>query len=256
MHYWLVFLVISVCSCQTYPNLPNNAEYFWCSQLYNPYYPLNPYNFSLPLLNDTDHFNYPQPEIQVSPEYSLYPNQANTANVLVKANATACGGCLNVYGEISYNNATISKSSISVNNNELFEFPLSSIPKNATSQILVSIYKDSNYNTLLFSQEIDINIFSSKNDQVYIDYLSKGLIVYEKPWFPMGFYFAWDTPDKFVLLAVDETRNAMQTPLPYRPPTPPNSEFIDYMTLASDMRTKVHFDMYELSEEANSETKW
>ena len=236
--------------------LPNDAKYFWCSQLYNPYYPLNPTNTSLPLVNRT--ISYPQPSFRVLPASSLISNSETTTNLLIRANSTACApqSCSSIFVKATNSDGVfVGQSAIQTDTLVKFSISLASFPKNQTSNVTTTFYTSAG-GQILYSEEVTIAIYEYRFSQVSIDYSSYGLKVFDKPWFPVGFYYPWSTKDKFISISVDEMRNNMQAPLPYRPTTPPEDDFLEYMEMASNMRMRVHFDMYTLSQEPNSPEKW
>ena len=254
----VVLLLFGCVCCQSHLALPNDAKYFWCSQLYNPYYPLNPLNISLPLINASSEFSYPQPAFQVLPAQSLFSDAVETGELLISANSSGCGvtPCASVFVDVSYQNTSISQDFVLTDIQTFFTFPLSALPKNQSSVLLCSVYSPDR-STLLHQQAVEINLFSPIEQQVYIDYASKGLLVFEKPWIPMGFYYFWENAQKkFVSLAIDEVRNAMQSTIPYGAPLPPTSQLMEYIDLASKMRTRVHFDMHEIGTLPNTASKW
>lgn len=245
----VVCCVVGLSSCQT---LPNNAKYFWCSTLYNPFYPLNPTNQTIPLRNGTqfDPSNYPQPEFKVLP--SIAPITSETqVQLIITVNSSICNGCKNVYFSAP---APVSLSAtIPTNEQTSLDFAAASIPQNTTKIVLCSLY-DSQGGTLLAQYNVTLQRYPVKSQQVKINYQSMGLIVEQKPWFPMGFYLPWNA--KFVGIAVDEVRNMMQTPLPYRPQVPFTQEYLSYLNLSAAMGSRVHVDIYSLAEQPDSQSKW
>ena len=246
--------------CIAQVHLPNDAKYFWCSTLYNPYYPLNPTNESIPLLNVTQ-FNpehYPQPSFKVLPSLSLYTNNDNNGELIVFVNNSICGGfsCVEVNFTVVnlQTQEKILSQPIQTEVTNYIPFPLN-FSINSTN-ILQCIVEVSGSSTALGQQNITIRYYSYYGNQVVIDYRSMGLLVNNKPWIPMGYYHQWTPGDLFVGIALNEARNELSTPLPYRPPIPFEQDFLNYLDLAGAMGNRVHIDLYGLSEEPNSQTKW
>jgi len=250
------FVLVFFVSFSFGSELPNDGKYFWCSQLYNPYYPLNPTNVSLPFVNRT--FHYTPPSFRALPASSLISGSSLTADLLLRANETGCiTKCTSVYFQV-YSNITdtvLLEQYLGVDYDATVTIDITTLNNNQRNLLTVLFY-DVLGGNILDSQSLYLDIFDYNANQVSIDYASQGLQVFDKPWFPVGFYYPWSEPEKYVGLATDEMRNNMQTPLPYRPPTPPTSEFLNYMDLAGRMRMRVHFDMYELSQSPNSQEKW
>ena len=236
--------------------LPNDGKYFWCSQLYNPYYPLNPTNVSLPFVNRT--FHYTPPSFRALPASSLISGSSSTADLLLRANETGCiVACTSVYVEIYSNdtNAVLLEQYLAVDYDATVTVEIASLNNNQRNLLTVLFY-DAPGGNILDSQSVYLDIFDYNENQVSIEYASQGLQVYDKPWFPVGFYFPWNEPEKYIMHATDEMRNNMQSPLPKVPPTPPTNDFLNYMDLAGRMRMRVYFDMHDLVQSTNTPEKW
>jgi len=235
------------------PGLPNDAKYFWCSELYDPVYPLNPTNLTIPLRNNT-HFNpanYPQPDFKVSGSLSLYTFETEV-ELLVWAGKDLCSSCSSVYF-LATSGTTSVDQTISLGEESSVSLAADELSLNQATEFSCSVFT-SQGGSLLATQSVVLRRYSPNKQEVKIDYRSKGLIVEGNAWIPMGFYLPWDA--KFSPFAAYEVRNGMQTPLPYRPEVPPSAEFLSFLDQANAMGTRVHFDIYELSQQPNSPEKW
>ena len=257
---WLGLLVIvvivqarSLGSSDSF-HLPNDAKYFWCSELYNPYYPLSPINESLPFI--PRHPPTPSPLSRVTPTYSLFPLTASSGGLLVWVNATACSpSCPSVQMQIrlSPQSEILSNVSVPTNQRVTVLFPMQSIAPNATSAVYYQFMQGMQ---IVDSGRVMISRYQARDDQVVIDYYSQGLLVNGLPYIPMGYYYYWSDTKRMIGLSQDEIHNAMQTPLPYNIPLPPPDDFMQYMDMVGSLGMRVHLDLHALAQSANSAQKW
>ena len=147
----VIFFVLILASQLSAKQTKDFSSHFWCSKLYNPYYPLNPTNETLPLSNITsfDSNRYPPPPLVVIPSYTPILLNSQTALLYLTINTTL----LNISSPIYFSTTTTQPNNSSQTINLISNLLLTSFEVNQPISFSLSSLSQSLY---LFNSSITL----------------------------------------------------------------------------------------------------